>query len=93
MTTMRMKSILNVTSAPDRHWVGDGFPVHGMFGYSGPGVPQRSPFLMLDYAAPTRFEPTARRRGVGSTRIAVSRPSPSSTTARSSTAIPPARGA
>ena len=65
MTTMRMKSILNVTSAPDRHWVGDGFPVHGMFGYSGPGVPQRSPFLMLDYAAPTRFEPTARRRGVG----------------------------
>ncbi|HEY7689147.1 MAG TPA: pirin family protein [Dongiaceae bacterium] len=60
-----MKKVINVTSAPGRHWVGDGFPVHGMFGYSGPGVAQRSPFLMLDYAAPTRFEPTERRRGVG----------------------------
>ena len=60
-----MKQVINVTSAPGRHWVGDGFPVHGMFGYSGPGVAQRSPFLMLDYAAPTRFDPTERRRGVG----------------------------
>ena len=65
MKTTLLKSILNVTSAPGRHWVGDGFPVHGMFGYSGPDVPQRSPFLMLDYAAPTRFEPTSQRRGVG----------------------------
>ncbi|RZA20320.1 MAG: pirin family protein [Lysobacteraceae bacterium] len=60
-----MKKILGITSAPGRHWVGDGFPVHGMFGYSGPDVPQRSPFLMLDYAAPTIFEPTTQRRGVG----------------------------
>jgi redox-sensitive bicupin YhaK (pirin superfamily) len=36
-----------------------------MFGYSGPDVPLRSPFLMLDYAAPTSFEPTRQRRGVG----------------------------
>lgn len=60
-----MKKVLNVTSAPGRHWVGDGFPVHGMFGYSGPDVPTRSPFLLLDYAAPTTFEPTTHRRGVG----------------------------
>ena len=60
-----MKKILDITEAPARHWVGDGFPVHGMFGYNGPGVPARSPFLMLDYAAPTTFEPTAQRRGVG----------------------------
>ena len=60
-----MKKVLNVTSAPGRHWVGNGFPVHGMFGYSGPGVAERSPFLMLDYAAPFRFEPTRERRGVG----------------------------
>ncbi len=60
-----MKTILGITSAPGRHWVGDGFPVHGMFGYSGPDVPARSPFLMLDYAAPTTFEPTTHRRGVG----------------------------
>ncbi len=60
-----MKTVLGTTSAPGRHWVGDGFPVHGMFGYSGDGVASRSPFLMLDYAAPTRFEPSAHRRGVG----------------------------
>jgi len=60
-----MKKVLNVSSAPGRHWVGDGFPVHGMFGYSGPDVPTRSPFLLLDYAAPTSFEPTTHRRGVG----------------------------
>jgi redox-sensitive bicupin YhaK (pirin superfamily) len=44
--------------------VGDGFPVHGMFGY-GDGARERSPFLLLDYAAPTSFEPTTARRGVG----------------------------
>jgi redox-sensitive bicupin YhaK (pirin superfamily) len=65
MTRLPMKRIVNVTNAPGRHWVGDGFPVHGMFGYSGPDVPARSPFLMLDYAAPTTFEPTTQRRGVG----------------------------
>ena len=65
MKTMPMKTIIGTTSAPGRHWVGDGFPVHGMFGYSGPDVPTRSPFLLLDYAAPTHFEPTTHRRGVG----------------------------
>lgn len=60
-----MKRILEISSAPDRHWVGNGFPVHGMFGYSGDGVALRSPFLMLDYAAPTEFAPTDQRRGVG----------------------------
>ena len=60
-----MKKPLTTYDAPNRHWVGDGFPVHGMFGYSGAGVAERSPFLLLDYAAPTRFEPTDQRRGVG----------------------------
>ncbi|MDE2395441.1 MAG: pirin family protein [Burkholderiales bacterium] len=59
-----MKKILSTRSAPGRHWVGDGFPVHGLFGYDQ-GAAERSPFLMLDYAAPTRFEPTTARRGVG----------------------------
>jgi hypothetical protein len=65
-TLVRDKKILGIGHAPGRHWVGDGFPVHGMFGYSGPGVAQRSPFLMLDYAAPTSFSPNpGGRRGVG----------------------------
>jgi redox-sensitive bicupin YhaK (pirin superfamily) len=62
-----MKKIAHIAPAPARHWVGDGFPVHNMFGY-GPGADLRSPFLMLDYGAATRFEPnpTPQRRGVGS---------------------------
>src|SRR3954471_17817857 len=59
-----MKKILSTRSAPDRHWVGDGFPVHGMFGYQA-GAEERSPFLLLDYAGPHYFEPTNARRGVG----------------------------
>ena len=65
-TTTARKSVLSTRSAPGRHWVGNGFPVHGLFGYSGEGVPERSPFLLLDYAAPTRFNATTERRGVGS---------------------------
>lgn len=65
-----MKKIIATSSAPGRHWVGDGFPVHGMFGYNGADVPRRSPFLVLDYAAPTEFPgngggPVTHRRGVG----------------------------
>jgi quercetin 2,3-dioxygenase len=60
-----MKSIEQVLQAPNRHWVGDGFPVHGMFGYDREAE-ARSPFLLLDYGAPTQFQPNAgRRRGVG----------------------------
>ena len=58
------KTVLGTHDAPTPHWVGDGFPVHGMFGYTG-DTKRISPFLMLDYAAPTRFEPTTHRRGVG----------------------------
>ena len=58
------KKILGTHSAATPHWVGDGFPVHGMFGYTG-DTKRISPFLLLDYAAPTRFEPTTHRRGVG----------------------------
>ncbi|MCK9517230.1 MAG: pirin family protein [Ottowia sp.] len=60
------KTVLSTRPAPDHHWVGNGFRVHGMFGYSGDGVAERSPFLLLDYAAPVAFAPTRYRRGVGS---------------------------
>ena len=46
------------------HWVGDGFPVRSLFSYNQLGA-QISPFLLLDYAGPHFFEPTAGRRGVG----------------------------
>jgi hypothetical protein len=49
------------------------FPVHGMFSYSG-DTKAISPFLLLDYAAPTRFEPTTPAAAWASIRIAASRP-------------------
>ena len=59
-----MKQVLGVHSGPRPHWVGDGFPVRSLFSYNGLGR-ELSPFLMLDHAAPTAFEPAARPRGVG----------------------------
>ncbi|MGB8339889.1 MAG: pirin family protein [Burkholderiales bacterium] len=60
-----MKKILSIAQAPAGHWVGDGFPVQSMFSYQH-NAEAFSPFLMLDYAAPTSFTPnTGDRRGVG----------------------------
>ncbi|MFA5488256.1 MAG: pirin family protein [Candidimonas sp.] len=59
-----MKKILDVKDAPRPHWVGDGFPVRSLFSYHT-HAEQLSPFLLLDYAGPARFTPTAKRRGVG----------------------------
>jgi len=60
-----MRRIQGVYDARPPHWVGDGFPVRSIFSYDGLGREQLSPFLMLDYAAPRKFEPAERRRGVG----------------------------
>ncbi len=59
-----MRKILGRYSAPRPHWVGDGFPVRSLFSHQTHGR-QISPFLLLDYAGPARFEPTTHRRGVG----------------------------
>ena len=62
-----MKNVISVAQAPAQHWVGDGFPVQSMFSYQD-GAEAFSPFLLLDYAAPTTFSPHAspgHRRGVG----------------------------
>jgi redox-sensitive bicupin YhaK (pirin superfamily) len=58
------KTVLGVHPSPKGHWVGDGFPVRSLFTYDGLGQ-QLSPFLLLDYAGPAEFPPSARPRGVG----------------------------
>ncbi|MDP3253554.1 MAG: pirin family protein [Hydrogenophaga sp.] len=59
-----MKTVSFIQRNAGGHWVGDGFPVRNMFSYND--RPERfSPFLMLDYGGPTRFEPTTKQRGVG----------------------------
>ena len=59
-----MKKIQGVYSAPRGHWVGDGFPVRSMFSYQTQGA-NLSPFLLLDYEGPAKFEPATQPRGVG----------------------------
>jgi redox-sensitive bicupin YhaK (pirin superfamily) len=59
-----MKKILGVYSAPRPHWVGDGFPARSLFSYSSQGS-HLSPFLLLDYAGPHKFDPAVQPRGVG----------------------------
>lgn len=59
-----LKPIQAVHHAPRPHWVGDGFPVRSLFSYGDHGA-ELSPFLLLDYAGPTRFPPAQQPRGVG----------------------------
>jgi len=59
-----MKKLAFIQSQDTRHWVGDGFPVRSVFSYHE-RTAEMSPFLLLDYAGPTTFSPTDKRRGVG----------------------------
>jgi redox-sensitive bicupin YhaK (pirin superfamily) len=60
-----MKNLAYIKKNNGSHWVGDGFPVRNIFSYSDI-ADDMSPFLLMDYAGPTEFEPTSKRRGVGS---------------------------
>jgi hypothetical protein len=59
-----MKRLAFIKRSNGSHWVGDGFPVQSIFSYRDIAE-EMSPFLLMDYAAPTHFEPTSQRRGVG----------------------------
>lgn len=59
-----MKSLAYLKREHASHWVGDGFPVRSIFSYNDLAS-ALSPFLLMDYGGPTRFEPTNERRGVG----------------------------
>lgn len=59
-----MKKLKFKQKGSEPHWVGDGFPVRTVFSYHD-DAQALSPFLMMDYAEPYRFEPSAEPRGVG----------------------------
>ncbi len=59
-----MKQLDFIHRSHGRYWVGDGFPVQSVFSYRDIAAAM-SPFLLLDYAAPTHFPPTQRKLGVG----------------------------
>jgi redox-sensitive bicupin YhaK (pirin superfamily) len=58
-----MKEIVRIERRPVAHWVGDGFPVRTVFSFDTLGY-RISPFLLMDYAGPTEFEPSDKPRGV-----------------------------
>lgn len=60
-----MKKIIGVYRNENMHWVGDGFPMKGLFSYDRLGQ-AISPFLLLDYASPYPFAPSTEQHGVGS---------------------------
>ena len=60
-----IKKVEKIVTPPPRHWVGDGFNVHGFFPH-GPLTGKRmSPFFLLDYNALTQFPPREEPFGVG----------------------------
>lgn len=59
-----MKKLAFIKRSNGNHWVGDGFPVQSIFSYRDIHE-EMSPFLLMDYAGPAKFEPTNERRGVG----------------------------
>jgi hypothetical protein len=58
------RTVSEVLHPGELHWVGDGFPVTSLFS-PGEDPGRLSPFLLLDYGGPRNFEPTWKRRGVG----------------------------
>lgn len=60
-----IKKVERIIAPPPRHWVGDGFNVHGFFPH-GPLTGERmSPFFLLDYNALVDFPPREEPFGVG----------------------------
>lgn len=59
-----MKRLAFIKRSNGSHWVGDGFPVRGIFSYTDIAR-EMSPFLLMDYAGPADFPPTTRQLGVG----------------------------
>lgn len=61
-----MKNVAKVHSAPEKHWVGNGFHVHSMFTYQDKDK-NIDPFLLMDYNPPRYFDGGRSQdfRGVG----------------------------
>jgi len=59
-----MKKLAFIKRSNGNHWVGNGFPVQSIFSYRDIAA-EISPFLLMDYAGPAKFEPAEERRGVG----------------------------
>ena len=61
-----IKKVDMIVAPPPRHWVGDGFYVHGFFPHGPLSGERMSPFFLLDYNAQMDFPPREQPFGVGS---------------------------
>ncbi len=61
----QVKKVERIVPPPPRHWVGDGFNVHGFFPHGPLDAERMSPFFLLDYGAPVEFPPREEPFGVG----------------------------
>jgi redox-sensitive bicupin YhaK (pirin superfamily) len=59
------RTIERVFRGAPEHWVGNGFRVSNYFPSATDFEKRMSPFFLLDYHAPRAYEPTTKRRGVG----------------------------
>ncbi len=64
MSTRTAKAVVGTYQPRSTHMVGDGFHVRNLFPSNALGE-RISPFLMLDYAGPTRVAPSNTPKGVG----------------------------
>jgi quercetin 2,3-dioxygenase len=87
-----MKKVLGVYGAPRPHWVGDGFPVRSLFSHVSHDA-HVSPLLLLDYAGSADLPSADKPRGVATHPHRGFETVTIATRARSSIAIPLARGA
>lgn len=61
---MEYKQIDAILAPQSTNWVGDGFKVHNFFPAGHRIGKKMSPFYLMDFNAPTYFEPTDKPRGV-----------------------------
>jgi len=60
-----MKKIIKILNHESKHWVGDGFHVHGIIRPTPDIYEHTNPFILMDYASPQKFNATPRKLGVG----------------------------
>lgn len=64
-TKIANKKLIRTLKATDRHWVGNGFHVHGLLRPTPELTSFISPFILMDYAPPKQFPRSDSKKGVG----------------------------
>jgi quercetin 2,3-dioxygenase len=62
---IKEKKVIFSYAVKEKHWVGDGFHVHGVLRPSNDINKYISPFILMDYASPKHFSKSNNPKGVG----------------------------